>query len=81
MPPLRIQPCIVNMSILLKGLSRVKYCQIADMLLAPSDSHEINLFATTIKTVVAKGSTAQLPVLAFRASKNNVFPVSKVKQS
>ena len=41
------------------------YCQIVDELLAPSDSCEINFFSTAL-TVVARGSTAQLPVLTWK---------------
>ena len=55
--------------------------KIADMLLAPSDSSESNFFFTPRKTVVARGNTAQLPVLAFRVEKKNLFPVFNVKQS
>ena len=56
-------------AVLLVGLSRVKYCQIADMLLALSDSHEINFLAP--KTVVTRGSPLQISVLAFRTVKKN----------
>ena len=42
-------------------------CFVADMLVALSDSSEINFFYSTLKTVVARGSTVQLPVLALRA--------------
>ena len=71
-PPLQITTLHTeHVTILMVGLSRVKYCQIADMLRAPSDSCEINFFSVALKTVVAKGSTAQLPVLAFSAVKKN----------
>ena len=56
-------------------LFRAKYGQIADMLLAPSHSPEINFFFAALKTVAVSDSTAQLPVLAFRAEKKNWFAV------
>ena len=42
-------------------------CFVAGMLVALSDSSEINFFFRALKTVVARGSTVQLPVLALGA--------------
>lgn len=49
-----------HVAVLLVGLSGVTYyLTIADKLLAPSDSREINFFSTAL-TVVARSSTVQL---------------------
>lgn len=50
-----------------------KKCRIADMLPAPSDSRDINFFFAALNIVVVSGSIAQLPMLAFREVRNNLF--------
>ena len=51
------------------------------MLLALSDSREINFIFSAPKTLFAMGSIAQLPVVTFSAVKKNWFPVCNIKQS